>query len=62
MYEEVKMRKRIISFIISVIVAMEFFMSADGTAKVYAYSAQLEQALQWATAIANDNSHGYTGL
>ena len=54
------MRKRIISFIISVIVAMEFFMSADGTAKVYAYSAQLEQALQWATAIANDNSHGYS--
>ena len=53
-------KKRIISFIICCSIVIGFFAPVSRMDKVYAYSAQLEQALQWAIAIANDNSHGYS--
>lgn len=59
-----KMRKmqkrRIISFIICCSIVMGLFTPVGKMDKVYANAAQLEQALQWAVAIANDNSHGYS--
>ena len=35
-------------------------MPVNRMGKVYAYSVQLERALQWAIATANDDSHGYS--
>ena len=53
------MYKRILSVIVSLAVLLGIVSPMGEISKAYAASEKLERALQWAIAIANDNSHGY---
>ena len=55
-----KMQKRITSFMVSLVLVVGLLMPIGDISKVYAASEKLEQALQWAISIANDNRHGYS--
>ncbi len=54
------MYKRILSVIVSLAVLLGIVSPMGEISKAYAASEKLERALQWAIAIANDNSHGYS--
>ena len=45
---------------VSLVLVVGLLMPIGEISKVYAASEKLEQALQWAISIANDNRHGYS--
>lgn len=54
------MQKKILSFMVSLAIAIRLFLPIFEIGSVHAASEKLERALQWAITIANDNSHGYS--
>jgi len=52
--------KKIVCFIVCFSFVIGLFIPVSNIGKLYAASVKLEQALQWAITIANDDSHGYS--